>query len=161
MKIRLGNTGSICSAQKLLMYSAPTIFLAEDDDGHALLVQSALRKAGFQNRVIRFRDGQEALDYFFGPDSAPAADAGPMLLLLDIRMPKIDGVEVLRRIRERAELNTMPVIMVTTMDDPGEMTRCLELGCNFFFVKPVDWKLFKATLTGLAGFVIARTPPAA
>jgi CheY-like chemotaxis protein len=135
------------------MQQMPTILLAEDDDGHALLVQAALKKAGFHNRVVRFRDGQEALDFLFGTDGPPTAS---MVLLLDIRMPKIDGIEVLRRIRERAQLDTMPVIMVTTMDDPGEMTRCLELGCNFYMVKPVDWKLFNAALAGLAGFV---TPP--
>jgi DNA-binding response OmpR family regulator len=141
------------------MQNTPTILLAEDDDGHALLVQSALKKAGFHNRVVRFRDGQEALDYFFRADDARGIGISPMVLLLDIRMPKVDGVEVLRRIRERAELNTMPVIMVTTMDDPGEMTRCLELGCSFYLVKPVDWKLFNATLTGLAGFICSGNQP--
>lgn len=140
------------------MQNTPTILLAEDDDGHALLVQGALKKAGFHNRIVRFRDGQEALDFLFGADGPRGAVKAAAVLLLDIRMPKIDGIEVLRRIRERADLNTMPVVMVTTMDDPGEMTRCRELGCNFYMVKPVDWKLFNTALTGLAGF---PTPPGA
>jgi len=143
------------------MQDIPSILLAEDDDGHALLVQSALKKAGFHNRVVRFRDGQETLDFFFGADNPRETGASPMVLLLDIRMPKVDGIEVLRRIRERAELNTLPVIMVTTMDDPGEMTRCLELGCNFYMVKPVDWKLFHAALTGLAKLICQGNPPPA
>jgi DNA-binding response OmpR family regulator len=141
------------------MQNTPTILLAEDDDGHALLVMSALKKAGFHNRIVRFRDGQEALDFLLGPEATRSPGASAMVLLLDIRMPKIDGVEVLRRIRERTELDTLPVIMVTTMDDPGEMTRCLELGCSFYMVKPVDWKLFNATLTGLAGFIGSGNQP--
>ena len=77
---------------------------------------------------------------------------------VDIRMPKVDGIQVLRRLRERSEFDAMPVIMVTTMDDPGEMTRCHQLGCNFYLVKPVDWKVFNAALAGLARFLMPQAP---
>ena len=135
------------------MQGTPTILLAEDDDGHALLVKSALRKAGFQNSVVRFCDGQETLDFLLGPDGPLQNSNTPMVLLLDIRMPKIDGIQVLRRLRETTGFDALPVVMVTTMDDPGEMTRCHQLGCNFYLVKPVDWKVFNAALTGLARFL--------
>lgn len=135
------------------MQDTPIILLAEDDDGHALLVQNGLRKAGFHNSVVRFGDGQEALDFLLGPDGPLGIGAAPMVLLLDIRLPKIDGIEVLRRVRGISDFDAMPVIMATTMDDPGEMTRCLQLGCNSYLVKPVDWKLFNAALAGLAGFL--------
>jgi DNA-binding response OmpR family regulator len=141
------------------MQGKPTILFAEDDDGHALLVKSALKKAGFVNPVIRFCDGQETLDFLFGPDGPMQNQTTPMVLLLDIRMPKVDGIQVLRRIRERDEFNGLPVIMVTTMDDPGEMMRCHQLGCNLYLVKPVDWKVFNAALTGLARFLSPQPPP--
>jgi len=141
------------------MQGTPTILLAEDDDGHALLVKSALRKAGFQNPVVRFCDGQEALDFLLGPEGPLQNPNTPMVLLLDIRMPKVDGIQVLRRIRESAGFDAMPVVMVTTMDDPGEMTRCHRLGCNLYLVKPVDWKVFHATLTGLARFLSPQMAP--
>ena len=143
------------------MLDLPTIFLAEDDDGHAQLIQNGLRKAGFQNPLIRFHDGQEALEYLTSLAVPSAAfPALPRVLLLDIRMPKVGGIEVLRQIRENPAFDVLPVIMLTTTDDPREAQHCRQLGCNYYIVKPVNATLFNAALQGLAGFLSPGEPPA-
>lgn len=134
-----------------------TILIAEDDDGHAELIKDNLRESGVNNQIIRFRNGQEALDFFF---AAPAADqpgrqpGEAYLMLLDIRMPKVDGVEVLRRIKRDPELKNMPVIMLTTTDDPREIRACYELGCNCYITKPVDYQQFSEMLSRLGLFIM-------
>ena len=106
-----------------------TILIAEDDDGHAELIIDNMREAGLTNEITRFRDGQEALDFLAGtPDTPETRQSGTAyLLLLDIRMPRVDGVEVLRRIKATPELHKMPVIMLTTTDDPREVQNCYHL----------------------------------
>jgi CheY-like chemotaxis protein len=102
-----------------------SIVLAEDDDGHATLIQRNLERAGLANGLVRLRDGQEALDYVRGEGAhAGAGPAGPILLLLDIKMPRLDGVEVLRRLKADPRTASLPVIMLTTTDDPREVQRC-------------------------------------
>lgn len=133
------------------MQEPPKILLVEDDDGHAVLVQSSLKKAGLRYPVIRCRDGQEALDFLLGPAGPLQNPQGPLTVLLDIRMPKVDGIEVLRRIRERPELNAMPVIMVTTTDDPREIEHCRQLGSTAHLTKSVDMRQFTAGLAALSG----------
>src|SRR5438132_7424834 len=98
------------------MTTAPLhIILAEDDDGHATLVQRNLERSGLINSFTRVRDGQEALDCLFAEgDYAGKPTPEPVLLLLDIKMPRIDGVEVLRRIRADQRMETLPVIVLTT-----------------------------------------------
>ncbi len=126
----------------------PAVLLAEDDDGHALLTQQGLKQAGFHNQVIRFRDGQEVLDFLTGADR-PAC---PMVLLLDISMPKLNGIEVLRLLRGQTVFRSMPIIMVTTTDDPEVTAQCAELGCNAFLFKLLNQQEFAMTLSKLVGF---------
>lgn len=141
------------------MQEKPIILLAEDDDGHARLVQNGLRKAGFHNPLVRFHDGQEALEYLTGLETSPGfAASASRVLLLDIRMPKIGGIEVLRQIRENHAFDSMPVIMLTTTDDPREAQHCRQLGCDSYVVKPVNARLFNAALRGLAGFLSPQEP---
>src|SRR6476620_470551 len=97
----------------------PTILITEDDDGHAFLIEDNLRRAGVNAPFLRFGDGDEVLQFLFGETREPAFEEGqPYLLLLDIRMPKIDGVEVLRRIKAHPQLHKLPVIILTTTEDP-------------------------------------------
>ncbi len=137
-----------------------TIILAEDDDGHATLVERNLRRAGLDNGFVRVKDGQEALDYFLGPDCDAACDS--CILLLDIKMPRVDGVEVLRRLKGDARTATLPVVMLTTTDDPREIERCYQLGCNVYVTKPVEYEQFIEAVKRLGFFLqVVKVPPRA
>lgn len=132
------------------MNAQPTILIVDDDEGHAILIRENLEAAGLSNRIRHFRDGQAILDFFFKDRPAPG-DA--FLVLLDIRMPKIDGIEVLRRIKADPGLRKLPVIMLTTTDDSREIVRCHDLGCNVYMQKPVDYDRFSEAIRRLGGFV--------
>ena len=153
-----------------------SIVLIEDDDGHATLVERNLRRAGISNGFVRFRDGQQALDYFFGPETAdvagasaasPAASPYPpcedltnFVVLLDLKMPRVDGFEVLRRLKESPRTATVPVIVLTTTDDPREIARCYELGCNVYICKPVEYDAFIEAVRRLGFFLqVVKLPP--
>jgi CheY-like chemotaxis protein len=147
-----------------------SIVLIEDDDGHATLVERNLRRAGIANGFVRFRDGQQALDYFFGPSSSPtpadAAAGDPVVgavparedllnfvVLLDLKMPRVDGFEVLRRLKDSPQTAAVPVIVLTTTDDPREIARCYELGCNVYITKPVEYDAFIEAVRRLGFFL--------
>ena len=130
------------------------IIIAEDDAGHARLIEKNLARVGLHNPIQFFENGQEVLDFLFrrGPGSHRRSDTA-YLLLLDIRMPKVDGVETLRQIKEDEFLRKLPVIMLTTTDDPREIERCHLLGCNSYIVKPVDYDKFAEAIKQLGMFV--------
>jgi CheY-like chemotaxis protein len=128
----------------------PTILIVDDDEGHAILIRENLEAAGLTNRIEHFKDGQAVLDFFA---SRPAGTHETYLVLLDIRMPKIDGIEVLRRLKGNPELSKLPVIMLTTTDDTREVERCYELGCNVYIQKPVDYDRFAEAIRRLGLFV--------
>jgi CheY-like chemotaxis protein len=130
------------------------LLIADDDAGHARLIEKNLRRAGLSNPMLRFEDGQQILDFLFqrGDGQKRVADT-PYLLLLDIRMPKVDGVEVLRQLKADAELRKISVSMLTTTDDPREVERCHHLGCNNYIVKPVDYEKFSEAMNKLGLFI--------
>jgi CheY-like chemotaxis protein len=136
------------------------ILLAEDDDGHASLIQRNLKRAGVANQVVRVRDGQEALDYIRGEGTQTArSSSGALLLLLDINMPKVDGIGVLQAIKSDPGTAQIPVIMLTTTDDPREVDRCYELGCSVYITKPLQYETFVDALTRLGMFLeIIKVP---
>jgi CheY-like chemotaxis protein len=140
------------------------ILIAEDDDGHAVLIQEQLEDAGIHNTIHRFRDGAEVWGFLSGDGVSAGGkvrDPGhSYLLLLDIRMPKMDGVEVLRRVKADPALRAMPVIMLTTTDDPREVAECYALGCNSYVTKPVSFDDFSEVIKRLGLFisVIAVAP---
>jgi CheY-like chemotaxis protein len=120
-----------------------TILITDDDEGHTILVQDSLRSGGIENEMLTFGDGPELLDFLHGVHPQHRFESrGQYLLLLDIRMPKMDGVETLRRIKNDPSHCRLPVIMLTTTDDPREVNRCHELGCESYLTKPVDFALF-------------------
>jgi CheY-like chemotaxis protein len=138
----------------------PVILIVEDDEGHAILIRENLEAAGLNNRMLHFRDGQAALDFFFKPGASPACAPGQMyLVLLDIRMPKVDGIEVLRRIKADVNLRKLPVIMLTTTDDTREVERCHQLGCSVYIQKPVDYEKFAEAIRRLGMFVTLMLMP--
>ncbi len=136
------------------------VLIAEDDDGHAALIERNLRRAGIENGIERFVDGQAVLDFLFRSGPGPHRAAGAhYLLLLDIRMPKVDGIEVLSAIKGDAELRALPVIMLTTMDDPKEIERCHRIGCSHYITKPIEYAEFVGVLRQLGLFlVIVKVP---
>src|SRR5688572_30045457 len=143
------------------MNNEPTILIVEDDEGHAILIRENLEMAGLKNPIRHFRDGQAILDFFFDRSGqALSTPDGTYLLLLDIRMPKIDGIEVLRRLKSDPELRKLPVIMLTTTDDTREVERCHTLGCNVYIQKPVDYDRFAEAIRRLGLFVsLLIVPP--
>ena len=130
------------------------ILIADDDAGHVRLIEKNLNRAGLHNRIERFENGQQILDFFYrrGPGKHREPDT-PYLILLDIRMPQVDGVEVLRQLKADPELRKVPVSMLTTTDDPREVARCHELGCNNYLVKPVDYDRFAEAIKQLGLFI--------
>ena len=131
-----------------------TIVLAEDDDGHATLVERNLRRAGFLNNFVRARDGQDALDLLTGAgEYVEKKITGPMLLVLDLKMPRLDGLEVLRALKSSPHLARIPVIMLTTTDDPREVEKCYELGCSVYILKPIDYEAFIEAIRRLGLFL--------
>lgn len=143
------------------MKNVPVILIVDDDEGHAILVHQNLEAAGLNNPIEHFRDGQAVLDFFFRTDVPRRRQHDTVyLVLLDIRMPKVDGVEVLRRLKADPELRKVPVIMLTTTDDDREVARCHQLGCSVYIQKPVDYDRFAEAIRRLGLFVTLLLVPA-
>ena len=122
--------------------------------GHAILIQKNLRRAGLINEIIHLKDGQEVLNFFSGRhETYRFVDDVGYLLLLDIRMPKIDGVQVLEEIKKDKRLCSIPTIMLTTTNDPREIEVCHELGCNCYITKPIDYDQFIDAIRQLGLFL--------
>jgi CheY-like chemotaxis protein len=136
------------------------ILLAEDDEGHASLIQRNLKRAGVANEVVHVRDGQEALDFIRRQGAyAGRATHGSLLLMLDINMPRVDGVEVLRQVKADEATAKIPVIILTTTDDPREVGRCYQLGCGVYITKPVRYEEFVEAMKRLGLFLnIVKVP---
>ena len=136
------------------------VLIVEDDDGHARLIEKNLRRASIENEMLRFTDGQQILDFLFRRGEGRKREQyASYLLLLDIRIPKMDGIEVLRQVKQDEELRKVPVIMLTTTDDPREVEVCHNLGCSNYIVKPVDFNKFAEVLSRLGLFLkIVQVP---
>lgn len=136
------------------------IVLVDDDEGHVELVRRNLRRSGVSNELVSFDNGASALDYVMrrGPHADRPGD-GELLLLLDINMPGVDGVEVLRQVKANRETKQIPVVMLTTTDDPREVNRCYELGCNVYITKPVQPAAFIEAIKRLGLFISVVSMP--
>lgn len=136
------------------------ILIAEDDEGHADLIRKNLARAGVTNNIIHFLDGQKTLDYLLRRGDGPHRQSGEAyVLLLDIRMPKMSGTEVLEQIKSDPELCKIPVIMITTTDDPREVERCHKLGCSNYINKPVEYEQFVSSIRQLGLFLCVVQVP--
>ncbi len=119
------------------------IVMIEDDDGHALLLERTIRRSGINNAIQRFSDGASAINYLLGEDRAASAHNGhTLLILLDLNLPDMTGLDILKTIRENDVLKTMPVVILTTTSDTAEIERCYEFGCNVYLTKPIDHESF-------------------
>jgi len=132
-----------------------TILLVEDDDGHARLLERNLRRGGVINSLMRVADGQEAMDYLrcIGSYADETRYPRPSVILLDICMPRLDGFEVLERIKRDSVLMRIPVIMLTSTDNQREINRAYQLGANGYVVKPVNMDAFIDRVVKLGMFV--------
>ncbi len=127
-----------------------TILVVDDDDGHTELVRRNLKRSGINSPIVALTTGIQALDYVLRRNTyANRTGNGDLLVLLDINMPGLDGVEVLRQIKADTEAKKVPVLMLTTTDDPREINRCYELGCNIYITKPIDPVAFMAAIQRL------------
>ena len=133
---------------------AKLVLLVEDDANVEVLTLRALGKIHNANQVLVARDGLEALDYLFGTGvGAERKDRLlPRVVLLDLDLPKVDGFEVLRRIRSEARTKTLPVVVLTSSDDPKDIALCYELGANSYVRKPVDFTEWGDTMRQLARY---------
>jgi CheY-like chemotaxis protein len=130
-----------------------TIVIIEDDEGHARLISKNLQRAGVSNPIQAFRDGTSAVDFLLGPDRTGSVNAGrPMLILLDLNLPDMTGVEILKIIKENEHLRRAPVVVLTTTDDQREIQRCYDLGCNVYITKPVNYEGFSNAIRQLGLF---------
>jgi CheY-like chemotaxis protein len=136
------------------MNKGAVILIAEDDPGHVELVKRNLWRSCVENDILQFRDGQEMLDFLFRRgNKAKRGEKGCYLLLLDIRMPKVDGQEVLRRMKEDKELRKIPVIILTAKDETSEVAWYYEMGCSFYMIKPADYNNFMEAVEHLGAFL--------
>ncbi|MHB1296536.1 MAG: response regulator [Anaerolineae bacterium] len=130
------------------------ILLVEDDPGHARLIEKNLRRANITNPIQVVSDGQQALDCLIGdPSCGIEPMGGPLLVLLDLNLPVLDGYQVLQRLKSCERTRKIPVVVLTTTDDPREVSRCYDLGCSVYVTKPVDYDHFSEAIRRLGLFL--------
>jgi CheY-like chemotaxis protein len=138
------------------------IIMIEDDEGHATLIERNIRRAGVNNEIVPFTNGMAALDYLFGEDGSGKENAGKsLLILLDLNLPDMTGVDILAKIKGNAHLKLSPVVVLTTTDDQREIQRCYDLGANVYITKPVDYEAFANAIRQLGLFFSVIKVPTA
>ena len=139
-----------------------TIVMIEDDEGHALLIEKNIRRAGVHNPILPFANGTDAVKFLFGANGSGAENQGnALLILLDLNLPDMSGVDILKRVKGNEHLKRCPVVVLTTMDDAVEMRRCYDLGCNVYITKPVNYENFANAIRQLGLFFNVIQVPAA
>jgi CheY-like chemotaxis protein len=139
------------------------MIMIEDDEGHARLIERNIRRSGENNEIIPFANGTEAVKYLFGSDGSGLAHKDQaLLILLDLNLPDMTGIDILKRVKENAHLKYTPVVVLTTTDDAQEIKRCYELGCNVYITKPVNYENFANAIRQLGLFFsVIQVPQAA
>jgi len=140
-----------------------TIIMIEDDEGHARLIERNIRRSGVNNPIVPFTNGTDAVRYLFGRDGSGLERKGEaLLILLDLNLPDMGGIEILQRVKENKYLKATPVVVLTTTDDSQEIKRCYELGCNVYITKPVNYESFANAIRQLGLFFsVIQVHPAA
>lgn len=130
-----------------------TIIMIEDDEGHARLIERNIRRSGVHNEILPFSNGTDAIRYLFGKDGTGVHHNGhALLILLDLNLPDMTGVDILRQIKDNKYLKATPVVVLTTTDDSHEIKRCYELGCSVYITKPVNYESFANAIRQLGLF---------
>lgn len=137
------------------------IILVEDSADDAELVIRALRKSGIVNSLVHLKDGEQALNFLFckGPYEGHHSPPCPRLILLDIKMPKVDGLEVLRRIKTDKRLRVVPVVLLSSSREDKDINESYQLGANSYVVKPVEFEKLTKTVQGLGLYWLLRNQP--
>ena len=139
-----------------------TIIMIEDDEGHARLIERNIRRAGVNNDIIPFANGNDALAYLFGADgSGKDSSQRCILILLDLNLPDTTGAEILAKLKANDYLKMFPVIILTTTDDQREIQKCYDLGANVYITKPVNYEAFANAIRQLGLFLSVMQIPAA
>ena len=143
-------------------YENVEILFAEDSTDDAVLTIRALKKSGCTNKLLHVKDGAEALDFIFcrGAFAARNKAEVPKLILLDLKMPKVSGIQVLEQVKSNPETKSIPIVMLTSSNESPDIEKCFSLGANSYIVKPVDSdNFFKAIKEiGLYWMVFSRNP---
>jgi len=139
----------------------PEIILGEDDYGYAGLIIQNLKRAGIKNNITHFRDGEKILNFLFRKGKLPHRQDGKLYIaILDVRMPVVDGIEVLRKIKEDDALKNIPTFMMSSTDDPGVIDICHVMGCSKYIVKPKNYDQLKETIAQLGYHLNEEVIPA-
>ena len=139
---------------------AVTILLVEDDPGHARLIEKNLRRSNITNEILSIHNGRQAVDYLFKQgDYVGSPHATPLLVLLDLNLPGLDGYQVLQKMKGDKRTKRIPVVILTTTDDKREVKKCYELGCNVYITKPVDYEHFSEAIRKIGLFLSVVTVP--
>ena len=142
------------------MKNNTVILLVEDDFGHANLIMMYLEQLGIPNQTIHFYDGQEVLDFLFRNGSILQRENNTSyLLLLDLKLPVVSGIEVMESLKQDDEMRKIPVVVISTTDDKAEIEKCHNLGCVCFIAKPVSHKKFAENMEKLAQHLINMNVP--
>lgn len=137
------------------------ILVVDDDEGNSELVRRNLRRSGIRNPIVMLTSGGDALDYVFREGRFAERPPSHLMMLLDINMPGgVNGVDVLRKIKEDPDRRRIPIVMLTTSDDPREIERCYSLGCNVYMTKPVEPTAFMEAVNRLGLFISIVSVPA-
>jgi len=142
--------------------SAAGILLVEDNPYDAELTLRVLRSEGLANEIVWLKDGAETLEFFLGVDGVPVVSGGvrPSLVLLDLKLPKVDGQEVLRRIKSDPRTRTIPVVVLTSSRERSDVAKAYEAGANSYIVKPVEFDKFAAAVKNLGLYwLVVNEPP--
>lgn len=138
------------------------ILLVEDNEGDAELAIRALKKRNFGNNFVHLKNGQEALDYIFCKGDFADRDKNhlPNVILLDLKMPKVNGMEVLEQIKANEQTRSIPVVVLTSSNEDPDIKRCYELGVNSYIVKPVEFSNFVKAVSELGLYwLVLNNPP--
>jgi CheY-like chemotaxis protein len=136
------------------------IVMIEDDAGHARLIERNIRRAGVNNAIAHFPTGKAALDYLLGEDGGGGPSRGRhLLILLDLNLPDMSGIDILRKIKSNEFTKRAPVVVLTTTDDEREIQRCYDLGANVYITKPVSYEAFANAIQQLGLFLSVMQVP--
>jgi len=137
-----------------------TIVMIEDDEGHARLIEKNIRRAGVSNEIMPFTNGTDALAFLLGKDGSGLVNQGrQLLILLDLNLPDMTGVDILEKVKSNDHIRRCPVVVLTTTDDQREIQRCYDLGANVYITKPVNYDGFSNAIKQLGLFFAVMQIP--